>query len=61
MENSEEGVVSAEVCSPVTGLRFCTLPRDIYAPLRTYYVHDQTFSAKKEKKARLRSGLGMDM
>ena len=34
-ENSNEGGVTAEVCSSQTGLRFLTLVQDIYARTRT--------------------------
>ena len=57
MENSKEGGVPAEVCSSQAGLGFCTLLRDIYARMRTYYVRPTIFGEKKKRK----SGLGMDM
>ena len=55
--------VAAEVCSPQTRLWFCTLLRDIYARIRTYYTYDQIHSAenKQTKKPPRRSGLGNDM
>ena len=47
-KSSKDGGVAAEGCSSQTGLWFCTLLRDI----RTYYVHDQIYSAKRIKETR---------
>ena len=56
-ENSKEGV-AAEVYSPPDWSMIRTF---MHLCIRTYYVHDQIFSAKKKRNNPLRSGLGMDM
>ena len=55
-ENSKGGV-AAKVCSSQTGLWFCTLLRDIYARIRTYYVPPNIFD---EKRTTRWLGLGID-
>ena len=57
-ENSKGGV-AAKVCSSQTGLWFCTLLRDIYNRVRTYYVWPNIFGEKQNKTQR--SDLEMDM
>ena len=47
-ENSKKGGVAAKGCSSQTGLWSCTLLRDIYARIRTYYVQDQIHPTKKK-------------